>query len=354
MGEWHDSIHQKGIGMTIQKWAMAAAAATLAGFAGWAQAAELNIYSARKEELIRPLLEKFSKKTGIGVNVVTADDDVLIQRLKAEGRNTPADILIMADAGRLVRAAQADLFQPVKSSILNKNIPAQLRQADGLWFGLTIRARVIAYSPERVKPGTLSSYENLADPQWKGRICSRSSGNVYNQSLTASMIANDGAEKTDAWLKGMVANFARPPQGGDRDQIKDIAAGKCDVALVNTYYIGGMMQSKDPAERDAVAKVAIFWPNQADRGAHINVSGAGVIKNAKHRKEAIRLLEYMVTDQSQEWYAEANSEFPIREDVPKSKILAGWGEFKADALPISALGELNSQAVMAMDKAGWR
>lgn len=333
---------------------LAMVAIVLAGWAGIAQAAEVNVYSARKEELIRPLLEKFAKKTGVTVNLVTAEDDVLLERLKAEGNSSPADILIMADAGRLRRAEQAGLLQAVTSDKLKENVPAQLRHADGLWYGLTVRARVFAYAPERVKPDTMSTYENLADPQWKGRICSRSSSNVYNQSLTAAILSHNGAEKTDAWLKGMVGNFARPPQGGDRDQIKDIAAGKCDIALVNTYYVGGMMQSKDAAERDAVAKVAIFWPNQKDRGAHINISGAGVTKAAKNKAQAIKLLEYMVTDESQQWYAEVNSEFPIRPDIAKSKILAAWGDFKSDALPISVLGDLNTQAMMAMDKAGWR
>ncbi len=326
----------------------------LAGQTGVAQADEVNIYSARKEELIRPLLVKFAEKTGIGINVVTAEDDVLLERLKAEGKSSPADILIMADAGRLWRAEHAGLLQAVESDTLADKVPAQLRHKDGFWYGLTVRARVIAYSPERVKAGELTTYEGLADPRWKGRLCSRSSTNVYNQSLTASLLSHDGAEKTDAWLKGMVGNFARPPQGGDRDQIKDIAAGKCDVALVNTYYVGGMAQSKDPAERDAVARIAIFWPNQADRGAHINISGAGVTKSAKNKAAAIKLLEFMVTDESQQWYAEANSEFPIRNDIPKSKLLAGWGDFKADALPISVLGELNAPAMMAMDKAGWK
>lgn len=326
----------------------------LAGGAGVAQAEEVNVYSARKEELIKPLLEKFAKTTGIEVNLVTAEDDVLLERLKAEGKSSPADILIMADAGRLWRAEQAGLLQPAVSDKLAEDVPAKLRHDKGYWYGLTVRARVLAYAPERVKAGELSSYEGLADAHWKGRICSRSSSNVYNQSLTASMLSHNGAEKTDAWLKGMVANFARPPQGGDRDQIKDIAAGKCDVALVNTYYVGGMMQSKDPAERDAVAKVAIFWPNQKDRGAHINISGAGVTQSAKNKAEAVKLLEFMVTDESQQWYAEVNSEFPIRSEVPKSKILAGWGDFKADALPISVLGDLNAPAMIAMDKAGWK
>lgn len=333
---------------------LAMVAVVLAGWAGVAQAAEVNVYSARKEELIRPLLEKFAKKTGVTVNLVTAEDDVLLERLKAEGSSSPADILIMADAGRLRRAEQAGLLQSAVSDKLKENVPAQLRHADGLWYGLTVRARVFAYAPERVKTDTMSTYENLADAQWKGRICSRSSSNVYNQSLTAALLSRNGAEKTDAWLKGMVGNFARPPQGGDRDQIKDIAAGKCDIALVNTYYVGGMMQSKDTAERDAVAKVAIFWPNQKDRGAHINISGAGVTKAAKNKAQAVKLLEYMVTDESQQWYAEVNSEFPIRPDIAKSKILAGWGDFKSDALPMAVLGDLNTQAMMAMDKAGWK
>lgn len=333
---------------------LAAIAMVLAGWAVQSQAAEVNVYSARKEELIKPLLNRFTEQTGITVNLVTGEDDVLLERLKAEGKNSPADILLMADAGRLWRAEHAGLLQAVRSDKLEAGIPARLRHADGLWFGLTVRARVFAYAPSRVKPGDMSTYENLADARWKGRLCSRSSSNVYNQSLTASMISHDGADKTAVWLKGMVNNFARPPQGGDRDQIKDIAAGKCDIALVNTYYVGGMQQSNDPAEREAVSKVAIFWPNQQDRGAHINISGAGVTKAAKNKAQAIELLEYMASDDSQQWYAEVNSEFPIRDTVPRSKLLLSWGSFKADDLPITVLGELNAPAMLAMDLAGWK
>lgn len=337
----------------IALWAATGAAIAM-GLGSMAQAAEVNVYSARKEELIKPLLQKFTEQTGVTVNLVTAEDDVLLERLKAEGESSPADILITADAGRLRRADQSGLLQPVTSAQLVSSVPARLRQAQGNWYGLTVRARVFAYSPERVKLSEMSTYEGLADAHWKGRLCARSSSNVYNQSLTASLLSHNGAEKTAAWLTGMVANFARPPQGGDRDQIKDIASGKCDIALVNTYYVGGMLNSKDPAEHDAAAKIAIFWPNQADRGTHVNVSGAGVTKSAQNKAAAIQLMEFMVTDASQQWYADVNNEYPIRDSIPLSKTLAAWGSFKSDPLDMAVLGDLNAQALMAMDRAGWK
>jgi iron(III) transport system substrate-binding protein len=318
------------------------------------QAAEVNVYSARKEALIKPLLDRFSEETGIAVNLVTGSGDALLTRLRSEGRNSPADLLITTDAGRLYRAQQAGVLQAAPSAELEQAVPVHLRDAQGEWYGLSVRARTIVYATDRVQPDQLSTYEALADPAWKGRICIRSSSNIYNQSLVAGMLATQGPEQTAAWLEGLVANFARPPQGGDRDQIKAVAAGQCDVAVVNSYYLGAMITAGDAAEQAAAAKVAIFWPNQAGRGTHVNVSGAGVTAAAKNVDAARRLIAFLLKDESQRWYAETNNEFPVRPDIPPSALLASWGEFKADRVPVTELGRLNAEAVMAMDRAGWK
>jgi len=327
--------------------------ATLIAAPGFA-ASEVNVYSARKEALIKPLLDRFSQETGVTVNLVTADGDALLTRLQREGRNSPADVLITTDAGRLYRAQEAGVLQSIDSPLLREVIPSHLRSEEDYWFGLSVRARVFVYAPDRVNPAELGSYQDLADPRWRKRVCIRSSSNIYNQSLVASMIANEGMEKTQAWLNDFVANFARPPQGGDRDQIKAVAAGQCDVAVVNSYYLGAMLTSDDAAERAAAEKVVLYWPDQSGRGTHINVSGAAVTAAAKHRAEAIRLIEFLVGKESQRWYAEANAEYPVRPGVEPSALLASWGEFKADPLNVTELGRLNAEAVMAMDRAHWR
>jgi len=319
-----------------------------------AMAAELNVYSARQEALIKPLLDEFTAETGIKVNLVTGKGDALLTRLQAEGRNSPADILITSDAGRLVRAEQAGVLLAQTSPELEAAVPAHLRSPQGYWYGLSVRARALVYNRDSVNPDTLSTYEALAQPQWRGRVCVRSSSNIYNQSLVAGMLATQGDAKTAAWLDGFVANFARPPQGGDRDQIKAVAAGQCDVAVVNSYYLGGMVTSQDEAERTAAAKVGIFWPNQDDRGTHVNVSGAGVTAASDQPELAVQLITFLTRDSSQQWYAETNNEYPVRDDVPVSELLATWGTFKADPVDVSELGKLNAQAVMAMDRARWK
>jgi len=315
-------------------------------------AAEVNVYSARQEELIKPLLDKFSSDTGIKVNLITGKPDELISRMVSEGRNSPADVLVSTDVGRLYRAKQQGVLQNVESEVLTSAIPVELRDPSGQWYGLTMRARPIMYVPGKVDPKELSTYEDLASPKWRGRICIRSSDNIYNQSMLAGMIAHSGAEATESWAKGLVANFARPPKGGDRDQIKAAAAGVCDIAIANTYYLGGMLA--DPAEKAAAEQVKVFWPNQADRGAHVNISGAGVAKFAPNKAEAVKLLEYMTTADAQQWYAETNHEYPVRAGVAVSAILQGFGEFKADKLQLDKLGELNADAIKVMDRAGWK
>lgn len=315
---------------------------------------EVNVYSAREEQLIKPLLDAFSKDTGIKVNLVTGDDDPLLERLKREGLNSPADVLITADAGRLHRAVENGSLQPIQSAKLNQAIPAHLRDAGNQWFGLTYRARVLFYNPATVKAADLSSYEDLADPKWKGRICVRSSNSIYNQSLLASMIAAKGITAAEQWAQGLVANFARPPNGGDRDQIKAVASGQCDVAIANTYYYAQMLYGGDAAQKAAASKVKIFFPNQADRGTHINISGAGITTSAKNKDNAIKLLEYMVLDDAQRWYSTTNGEYPVKRGIEASPELKSWGTFKSDALNLSTLGKNNAQAVQIMDKVGWQ
>ena len=260
------------------------------------EAGEVNIYSARKEKLIKPLLDKFTRATGITTNLITAKADKLLTRLKNEGRNSPADLLITVDAGRLHRAKKKAVLQTINSDFITRTVPSHLRDPDNQWVALSQRARVIFYVKDRVNVNELSSYEDLVLPQWKQRICIRSSNNIYNQSLLASMIESNGEQAAETWARCIVANMAKPPKGGDRDQIKAAAAGQCDIAIANTYYYGAMLANKkDPAQIEAANKVAIFWPNQSGRGAHINVSGAGVARYAPNKVNAIKLLEFLLS-----------------------------------------------------------
>ena len=315
---------------------------------------EVNVYSYRKEHLIRPLLDAFTEATGIEVNLVSIKADALLERLKSEGANSPADILLTADASRLWRAREADVLQPVRSSVLEGAIPPQYRDPEGYWFGLSVRARVLFHARDRVDPAALSSYAALADPEWHGRICIRSSTNVYNQSLLASIIAHEGAAAAEAWAAAMVANLARKPQGGDRDQIKAAAAGECDIAVANTYYYARMVNSSKESERAAAAKVALFWPDQDGTGAHVNVSGAAVTRSSRNKDNAIRLIEFLAGETAQRIYAEQVYEFPVRPGVPLAPTVAAWGSFRADTIGLSALGAHQAEAVRIFDRVGWR
>ena len=317
-------------------------------------AEEVNIYSGRKEALIKPLFDEFTKETGIKVNLVTGKADALIKRLELEGERSPADLLVTVDAGRLHRAKELGLLQPITSAPLNEAVPENYRDPRGYWYGLSIRARVIVYSRDNTDPTRLSNYEALADPVWKKQLCVRSSSNIYNQSLVASMLAHHGPEATEKWIRGLVGNFARDPKGGDRDQVKAVAAGQCKLALINTYYLAGMLSSDIDTEVAAAEQVALFWPNQDGRGAHVNVSGAGVTKSARNKTATVRLLEFLVGVPAQEWYGKTNHEFPVREGVAAGDILQSWGAFKADSLNLAVLGENNQDAVRAMDRAGWK
>lgn len=315
---------------------------------------EVNLYSARKEALIKPLLDRFTEQSGITVNLVTGKADALLKRLQSEGKNSPADVLITTDAGRLYRAKAAGVTQSVSSPLLEAAVPASYRDPEGHWYGLSLRARPILYVRDKVDSAQLSTYEELADPKWKGRICIRSSSNIYNQSLVASLIAANGQEVTERWAKGLVSNLAQPPKGGDRDQIKAAAAGICDIAVANTYYLVGMLNGKDEAQREAAEKVAVYWPNQDDRGAHVNISGAAITGASKNRDQALQLMEFLVSAEAQQWYAETNGEYPVLDGVPAGATLDSWGTYKKDALNLASLGELNAEALKLMDRAGWK
>lgn len=314
----------------------------------------VNVYSHRFYDADKELFKRFEEKTGIKVNVKKDKDDKLIQLLQTEGENTQADVLVTVDAGRLYYATELDLLQSVTSEGLEKNVPENFRESDGYWYGLTKRARVIAYSLERVKPEQLSTYEALTNPEWKGKISIRSSGNIYNQSLMASIIANSGEEKALEWAKGIVANMWQEPKGNDRDQIKNIALGKADVALVNTYYMGKLLNSSNEMEKEAAAKVALFFPNQEDRGTHVNISGAGITKHAKNKENAVKLLEFLTSEEAQKVYAQSNYEYPVNANVEPSDLLKQWGDFKMDQIDLKKLGSENSTAVKIFKEANWK
>lgn len=315
---------------------------------------EVNVYSHRHYEVDRQIFAKFEEETGIRVNLVKASADELMVRLENEGQKSPADMLITVDAGRLVLAKNNNLLQPIESAILDKNIPAYLRDTEGYWFGQTVRARILVYAKDRVDPAHLSTYEDLTGEQWKNRLLVRSSSNIYNQSLLASIIAHHGQAKSEEWAAGIVNNFARKPKGNDRDQIVAIAAGQGDVAIVNSYYVGKMFASEESGQRAAVEGIGIFFPNQEGRGSHINISGAGVTKYAPNKENAIRLLEYLSKPEIQQIFAEANQEYPVNPEVESSELLRSWGAFKRDTLNLQALGDNNNQAVEIFDRVGWK
>ena len=315
---------------------------------------EVNVYSSRQEHLIRPLLDNFSDKTGIKVNLVTGNGGALLTRLAAEGENSPADVFITTDVAYLERAKKKRLTQAVASEFLRETVPANYRDADNHWFGLSLRVRAIFAQRGRLDDDERLSYESLAEPRWRKQLCIRSSANVYNQSLVASMIAARGEAEAGEWIKNLVANFARPPGGNDRDQIMAVAGGRCSVAVANSYYLGIMLKAGNEEQKEAAQKVAIHWPNQADRGAHINLSGAFVTKNAAHRQHAILLIEHLLSAEMQNMYMDLNYEYPVRDELPLNELLSGWGSFKKDQVSLNEIGRLNEKAARLMDKGGWR
>ncbi len=308
----------------------------------------VTVYSARKEHLIKPLFDAYTEKTGVQIRYITDKAGPLLARLKAEGTNTPADILMTVDAGNLWQAAESGVLSQVESEVLNKNVPAHLRDPDNQWFGLSIRARTIVYSTDRVNPEELTTYEDLADPKWKGRLCLRTSKKVYNQSLVAMMITRHGEEKTRQIIEGWVANLATQPFSNDTKTMQAIAAGQCDAGIVNTYYFG-RLQQKDPD-----VKLALFWPNQDSTGVHVNISGAGITKNAKNRDAAIKLLEWLSSEEAQQKFAALNMEYPVNPAVAPDAVVSAWGNFKGDDLNVAQAGKLQTQAIKLMDRAGYR
>jgi len=314
----------------------------------------ITLYTHRHYDTDKAIIKKFEDKTGITVNVVKASADELMQKLESEGDQSPADLLMTVDAGRLVRAKEMGLLQSVESDFLTTTIPEQFRDSDNNWFSLTKRARVIVYDKNRVNVDELSTYEALTEAKWNNKILIRSSGNIYNQSLMASIIANKGKENAKIWAEGMVNNFARTPKGNDRDQVKAILAGEGDLAIVNTYYIGNMINSEDPNEVEAGNAISIFFPNQAGEGTHINVSGIGITKYAPNKKAAIEFVEFLASKEIQELFAEANYEYPVNPNAESSELLKSWGSFKEDSLALAKLGELNKEAVITFDEVGWK
>ncbi|WP_293745760.1 extracellular solute-binding protein [uncultured Paraglaciecola sp.] len=317
-------------------------------------AEQVNLYSARKEALIKPLLDKFTQQTGISVNLVTGKADNLITRLKSEGKYSPADLLLTTDVGRLYRAKQQGLTQEISVSEAITKLPMNFRDEQGHWLGLSLRARPLMVAVDRVNVQDVANLEDLVNPQWKGKVCIRSSSNIYNQSMVASLIAQQGESATEQWITGLVKNFARPPQGGDRDQIKAVAAGLCDVAIANTYYLAGMLSSDDETTQQQAKKVRVIWPNQADRGAHINISGVALAKNAPNKAAAVKLIDFLLSEESQLWYAKTNHEYPVLAGIPWSELLQSFGTFKTEQVQLGKLGELNAAAVQLMDRAGWK
>ncbi|HEX6827702.1 MAG TPA: Fe(3+) ABC transporter substrate-binding protein [Burkholderiales bacterium] len=309
---------------------------------------EVVVYSARIEQYIKPMFDAFTKETGIKVKFVTDKEGALLQKLKAEGTNTPADVLITVDAGNLWEAANEGLLQPVDSAVLAKNVPSYLKDPQNQWFGLSVRARTVVYNTQKVKPAELSTYEDLANPKWKGRLCLRTSKKVYNQSLTAMMIAEHGEAKTEQIVRGWVANLATDPFPDDTKAMEAVAAGQCDVTLVNTYYFGRLM------EKNPKLPLAIFWPNQQSSGVHVNVSGAGVTKYAKHKAEAVRLIEFLSSPAAQNLFADVNMEFPVNPEVKPDPAVAAWGGFKQNVVNVAKAGEMQASAVKLMDRAGYK
>jgi iron(III) transport system substrate-binding protein len=314
----------------------------------------LNLYSSRHYQTDEALYDNFTKLTGYKVNRIEAGDDAIVERMKQEGDRSPADVLLTVDAGRLWRAEQAGLLQALKSKVLDERIPAALRHPDGLWYGFSLRARPIFYAKGRVDPRSIGRYEDLANPALKGKLCMRSSGAVYNLSLMSSMIAADGMEKSEQWAKGVVGNMAREPKGGDTDQLKALAAGECDVAVANTYYYVRMMKSAKVEERAAAEKIGVIFPNQGDRGAHVNISGAGVAKHAPHRDAAIAFLEYLSSPEAQAYFANGNNEYAVVGGAADNRELAALGAFKQDSLNVAAFGKNQPAAQQVYDRAGWK
>lgn len=308
----------------------------------------VTIYSSRNEQLIKPLLDKYTAETGVKIELVTDKTGPLMARLQAEGKNTPADMLLTVDAGNLWQAAEQGLLQPIASSVLDTNVPAKYRDPKGQWTGLSLRARTIAYDPSKVTADQLSTYADLADPKWKGKLCLRTSNSVYNQSLVASMIENLGEAETEQVIRGWVDNLATDVFSDDTSMLKAIAAGQCEVGLTNSYYYGRLL------DEQANFPVKLFWANQGTTGTHVNISGAGVITGSDNPNGALKLIEWLSSETAQGLYASADKEYPVKEGIDESELLRSWGSFKKDDINVQKFGELQTQAIQMMDKAGYK
>ena len=331
---------------------LAAIATTLSAIA---QEQVVNIYSSRHYQTDEALYSGFTKLTGIKINRIEAGEDALIERVRNEGARSPADVLITVDAGRLWRAEQLGLLQPVKSRLLESRIPESFREPDGKWFGFSMRARVIAYNKAKVRPEEIQTYEELAEPKWKGRVCMRSSTSVYNLSLMGALIDHLGEQKAEAWAKGVHANLAEEPKGGDTDQLKAVAAGQCDVTLSNQYYYARLARSDKPEEKQLAERLGIVFPNQKTWGTHVNISGAGVLKNAPHRAAAIKFLEYLASDEAQRYFADGNNEWPVVTQVKvDNPVLGALGDFKRDRLNVAVLGRNQPSSQKIYDRVAWK
>ena len=317
-----------------------------------ASGTEVNVYSARHYDTDLALYERFTETTGVRVNLIEGGSDALIERIRSEGEFSPADLLVTVDAGRLWRAAEQGVFQAVESALLDERVPAHLRDPGGRWFGLSKRARVIVYNQAAGLPEGISRYEDLADPRLRGAVCMRSSDNIYNLSLLGSLIEHNGEAAAEAWAKSVVANFHRPPQGNDTAQLRAVAAGECSVSIANTYYIGRLSAAREADDRAVAARLGVLFPNQADRGAHVNISGAGVARHAPNRDNAVAFLEYLTGYFAQQLFAEGNNEYPVVGE-PTGPI-ARLGSFKEDAINAAVLGANQAAAVKTFDRAGWR
>lgn len=327
----------------------------VAGATANAQDKVLNLYSSRHYQTDEALYANFTKLTGIKINRIEAGEDPLIERLRNEGAKSPADVLVTVDAGRLWRAEQLDLFTPITSKVLAARLPDHMRVPNDRWFGFSARARVIVYNKDAIKPAAVQNYEDLADPRLKGKVCTRSGSHVYNLSLMSALIEHWGEKKAEEWARGVVANFARAPKGGDTDQIRAVAAGECQVAVSNSYYYIRLMKSDKPEDRKVIAKVGLVWPNQNSFGTHMNISGAGVLKHAPHKEAAIKFLEYLASDQAQSYFANGNNEWPVVRSAPlDNQELASLGNFRADDLNVGALGKNQALAQRIFDRVGYK
>ncbi|MGQ0510589.1 MAG: Fe(3+) ABC transporter substrate-binding protein [Betaproteobacteria bacterium] len=337
-----------------KKIVLAALLATVAGTAT-AQDKVLNLYSSRHYQTDEALYAGFTKATGIKINRIEAGEDALIERIRNEGARSPADVLITVDAGRLWRAEQLGFFQPVKSAALESRIPASFREPSGLWYGFSLRARLIAYNKAKVKPEDVATYESLAEPKWKGRLCMRSSTNIYNLSLMGALVDHLGEAKAEAWARGVKENLARDPKGGDTDQLKSVAAGECDVTISNQYYYARLARSAKPDDKAVAEKVGVVFPNQSSFGTHVNISGAGVMKHSPNREAAVKFLEYLASDEAQRYFAEGNNEWPAVASVKTANpVLSTFGDFKRDALNVAVLGRNQPGSQKIYDRVAWK